>query len=138
MGHADYEVSNKGRIRSWNGSTQAGRKKRSKPLLLKERIIKPSNSKNLPYVVYVLNSGLGREHIYASHAVLEAFVGPRPEGMVACHGPGGSLDNRLENLEWGTQKKNSGEDKLRDGTDARGDKSYNALLSNEDAEQLIK
>lgn len=32
--------------------------------------------------------------------ILEAFVGPPPAGMVACHGNGRRGDNRLENLRW--------------------------------------
>lgn len=47
--------------------------------------------------------------------VLEAFVGPRPEGMECCHGPKGKKDNSLANLSWGTRKKNRGDDIKRDG-----------------------
>ena len=38
--------------------------------------------------------------------VLEAFVGPCPEGMEACHGNDIGTDNRLENLRWGTHLEN--------------------------------
>ncbi|UVK63865.1 HNH endonuclease [Gordonia phage LilyPad] len=38
--------------------------------------------------------------------VLEAFVGPCPEGMEACHGPYGMLDNRVINLRWDTHSEN--------------------------------
>lgn len=34
--------------------------------------------------------------------VLETFVGPRPEGRQCRHLNGNPLDNRLENLAWGT------------------------------------
>lgn len=40
-------------------------------------------------------------------AVLAAFVGPRPPGAVCRHLNGNKLDNRLENLTWGTYKENS-------------------------------
>ena len=33
--------------------------------------------------------------------ILWTFCGECPEGMEACHGPGGQLDNRLVNLRWG-------------------------------------
>ena len=38
--------------------------------------------------------------------VLLTFRGPCPDGKVGCHGEGGSLDNRLENLEYDTQQAN--------------------------------
>lgn len=39
--------------------------------------------------------------------VLEAFVGPRPEGMQACHYPDhDKTNNRLDNLRWDTQSNN--------------------------------
>lgn len=39
--------------------------------------------------------------------VLDAFVGPCPEGMECCHGPGGPSDNRLVNLRWDTREENA-------------------------------
>lgn len=41
------------------------------------------------------------------HLVLEAFVGPRPEGHECRHLNGNPGDNRLENLQWGTSTENS-------------------------------
>jgi len=38
--------------------------------------------------------------------VLEAFVGPRPEGQLARHLNDNPQDNRLENLQWGTPAEN--------------------------------
>ncbi len=40
------------------------------------------------------------------HLVLEAFVGPRPDGMEACHNNGDRFDNRPSNLRWGTRSSN--------------------------------
>lgn len=39
--------------------------------------------------------------------VLTTFVGPRPEGMQACHSNGDKTDNRLENLRWDTPSANN-------------------------------
>lgn len=47
--------------------------------------------------------------------VLTAFAAPRPDGMQACHGPGGQSDNRLSNLRWDTPSENE-LDKVRQGT----------------------
>jgi len=41
------------------------------------------------------------------HLVLGVFVGPRPEGTVACHNNGDGYDNRVENLRWDTRKANA-------------------------------
>jgi len=41
------------------------------------------------------------------HLVLEVFVGPRPEGTVACHNNGDGYDNRVRNLRWDTRKANA-------------------------------
>lgn len=38
--------------------------------------------------------------------VAEHFLGPRPDGMVVCHGPGGQPDNTPGNLRYDTQKEN--------------------------------
>lgn len=38
--------------------------------------------------------------------VLEAFVGPRPPGLVALHGNDIGTDNRVGNLRWGTPSEN--------------------------------
>lgn len=40
------------------------------------------------------------------HLILEAFVGPRPPGLEACHNDGNPLNNRLGNLRWDTHESN--------------------------------
>jgi hypothetical protein len=41
------------------------------------------------------------------HLVLEAFVGPRPEGAQCLHGDDDPANNHLDNLSWGTQRQNN-------------------------------
>jgi hypothetical protein len=54
--------------------------------------------------------------------VLEAFVGPCPKGMEACHGPVNDRTcNRLSNLRWDTPVANNG-DKKQNGTHLSGDR----------------
>ncbi len=57
----------------------------------------------------------GRNHVRQVHRlVLEAFVGPRPDGMEACHYPDSDKENnRLTNLRWDTHDENA-KDRYRD------------------------
>ena len=41
------------------------------------------------------------------HLVLEAFVGPRPDGAVGCHGKKGVLVNEIGNLRWDSVSENN-------------------------------
>lgn len=65
----------------------------------------------------------GRGYAKVHHLVLEAFVGPRPEGMVCCHANDIADDNRLENLRWDTPSSNS-QDKVRNGRDPNARKTH--------------
>ena len=60
--------------------------------------------------------------------VLMAFVGTPLPNQVARHLNGKPLDNRLENLAWGTQQENS-DDAIRHGTKARGSRMGKAKLT---------
>ena len=48
-----------------------------------------------------------------------AFHGPKPEGAMALHCNGNRLDDRSDNLRWGTAKDNS-DDREHHGTQPRG------------------
>jgi hypothetical protein len=127
-----YSASDQGRVRSEERILTGadGRSQRRKARLLKKRI-------EGGYEVVTLNR-LGRRRNFRVHRlVLEAFVGPRPEGMVCRHGPRGGLDNRLENLSWGTHHENLALDRRRDGTHTAGSRNGNAIL-NESAVAFIR
>jgi HNH endonuclease len=65
--------------------------------------------------------------------VLEAFVGPCPPGMEACHDPDPNpANNRLENLRWDTHKANQ-QDMGKHGHSQRGEKMHLAKLTTEKA-----
>lgn len=72
---------------------------------------------------------------YISRLVLEAFKGPCPEGMEACHEDGDKSNNRLGNLRWDTHLANI-DDKLRHGTAQKGSKNPGAKLSDRDIQRL--
>lgn len=62
--------------------------------------------------------------------VLEAFIGPCPQGLVCCHNDGDPRNNRIENLRWDTPKANS-DDALRHGTRAMGSQCNSKLTEEE-------
>ena len=80
-----------------------------------------------------------KTHVEPVHKlVLETFIGPRPEGFVCRHLNGNALDNRLENLCWGTPKENA-QDSIRHGTAVclrHGEQSVAAKLTNADIKTI--
>jgi len=107
-----YEVSDAGRIRN----VRTG----------KIKTYTHNRQKRRPFV------GLWRNNkiriIYPHKAVLEAFVGPRPPRMEACHNNGDPFDNRLENLRWDTTRNNQ-LDRIKHGTSNRGERCAAAKLT---------
>ena len=97
------------------------------------RMLKPSvGSRGYLHVVLSKHS---KTTTYPVHRlILEAFVGPRPEGFEARHLDGNKLNNYLTNLTWGTRSQNS-KDKFRHGTHIRGAQNPNSKLS---ADDIIK
>jgi len=67
--------------------------------------------------------------------VLEAFVGPRPQGSETRHLNGKQADNRLENLTWGTKIENA-KDKALHGTQTRGVTNNTAKLTEEQVYEI--
>ena len=68
--------------------------------------------------------------------VLEAFVGPCPDGMEACHGPDHDpSNNRLENLRWDTHSANM-RDRAKNGTDISGEGNGQAKLTAADVRDI--
>ena len=69
--------------------------------------------------------------------VLEAFVGPRPDGMEACHFPDRNpANNRRDNLRWDTPTSNQA-DKIIHGTTNRGDRCGTAKLTADQVRTII-
>jgi hypothetical protein len=107
-----YEVSNAGQIRNI--------------LTGKLKKFTHDKQKRRPFVGLWRNNKL--RIIYPHKAVLEAFVGPRPQGMEACHNNGDPFDNRLENLRWDTTRNNQ-LDRIKHGTSNRGERCATAKLT---------
>jgi hypothetical protein len=69
--------------------------------------------------------------------VLEAFDRPCPQGMEGCHKDGDPSNNQLVNLRWGTPKENH-QDKVKHGTDGKGERNPNAVLTETDVLTIKK
>jgi hypothetical protein len=89
-----YLVSSFGRVRSLARNTTSG------------RLLKPWTRSRTGYPIYTLSKNGQPTHLPAHEVVLMTFVGPRPDGLVACHGDGDKTNNRLSNLRWDTQSAN--------------------------------
>lgn len=68
--------------------------------------------------------------------VLTLFVGPRPDGMEACHGDDNPWNNRVANLRWDTQLANI-QDRERRNRTARGRAYPQAKLRESDIPEIF-
>lgn len=93
-----YEVSMDGQIRSLPRNGKAGRTMRT---FITEK----------GYRRVYLYRGDRIERVRVHTAVLRAFVGPRPAGMVTRHLDGDPANNHLSNLAWGTPAENEADKK---------------------------
>lgn len=107
-----YDVSDLGRVRSWH-PPHGARGRRRKPYLLT-----PVAKGTGKYLMVMLRQDGTAEDAYVHTLVLTAFVGPRPPGNEARHGPNGRYDNSRPNLCWGTMQENH-QDRVRDGGEAK-------------------
>lgn len=95
-----YEVSSQGRVRSVSRWTKRG-------CHLEGRVLKPAAMKAYGHLHVDLWADGAHETRLVHHLVMEAFVGPRPEGMETRHLDGDAANNRLGNLTYGTSSENS-------------------------------
>jgi len=118
-----YQVSNRGRAKVLP--------RRGRP----EIILKPMPDKDGYCMAGLYMNGkrkMGKIH----RLVLEAFVGPCPPGMEACHENGIKSDNRWpENLRWDTPQSNHA-DRARHGVTNRGERNGNAIFTEKDIREI--
>jgi HNH endonuclease/NUMOD4 motif len=118
-GHAGYQVSDRGRVRSLDRTITYMTKWGPVQRRLNGQELKPGPTTG-GYPTVVLE---GRTR-YIHHCVLEAFVGPRPLRHEAAHGDGNPLNNTLSNLRWASHSANEA-DKRRHGTKLSGARTPN-------------
>lgn len=100
-GFEGYQISDRGRMRS----RKAHWPNRPDRLCQRWHTLKlRQDQKGYPSVI--LYSGSKRYPRRVHRLVLEAFVGSRPDGYVACHNNGDKTDNRPANLRWDTPQSN--------------------------------
>ncbi len=118
VGFPDYSVSDQGRVRRDVGgrSTRPG------------RILNGWQRVKCGYIGVQLQRDKSSFCHAVHRLVLEAFVGPCPEGMECCHNDGDPTNNRLENLRWDTRKSNSA-DKMKHGTVTLGERNGRSKLT---------
>ena len=114
-----YEVSDLGNVRSLPRTIRISDGFRR----LRGRVLRPGINPKTGRRVVVLRGGGPRQTHTIYPLVLEAFVGPRPPGMEACHNNGDHTDDRLINLRWGTSSANT-YDSVRHGTHNNARKTH--------------
>jgi hypothetical protein len=128
-----YDVSNRGNVRSWRwGRTRSTQALADSPRPMKQQIV--PNGGHLQVRLHADTSD-HYAYRYVHQLVLEAFVGPRPEGLEARHLDGNPKNNVVANLAWGTNRENKA-DMIRHGTDTRGARNARAKLTNEQVAQI--
>lgn len=123
VGHEGvYEISSLGRVRT---VARVAIRRNGSPMPVRARILKTFRTPPMGYHAVKLQCGgrhtrvTARVHIL----VLEAFVGPRPEGLVGCHDDGDVDNNGVDNLRWDTQQSNVG-DVVRHGHHREANKTH--------------
>jgi hypothetical protein len=125
-----YEVSSCGRVKSLQRMARTWYGYRT----VSERILRPTvDIYGYLFIVLCVNMKrkVGKIHIL----VLTAFKGIKPVGLETRHLDGDKTNNNIENLEWGTKKLN-GEDRVRHGTQVRGETNAAAKLTTEQVHQI--
>lgn len=131
-GFEDYEVSSFGQVRSLDRVVlySDGRKR-----FFSGKILALDDSNLNGYIQVKLCRGSeGRQGFEVHTLVLLAHVGPRPDGMEACHDNGIKRDNYAWNLRWDTPSNNQ-KDRQKHGTfkpfGKRGEEQHLSKLTEE-------
>lgn len=109
-----HEVSSEGQVRSLERRF-VDAKGRDRPKAAK--VLRPTCKSN-GYLHVTLNHNKRQKTLHVHRMVLEAFVGPCPEGHEALHRDGDKGNNQLSNLRWGTHIENCA-DRTLHGTSAK-------------------
>jgi hypothetical protein len=112
-----YEISSEGRVRSLDrivDEAKTDRYQDGRCFVRKGKLLKPAMRPN-GYLFIGLYSDGHRSLISIHKLVMDAFVGPVPDGMERCHNDGNAQNNRLSNLRYDTSIGNHA-DRMEHGT----------------------
>lgn len=121
-GYAGYEVSDQGNVQRCALYDSYGRLVMPAVLVSQHLSGSPQHHPTRYLEVSLRVGENRRRHVKVHHLVLTEYHGPRPDGLVGCHGPRGTLVNTVDNLRWDTQASN-----IQDMHNARGG-HHNSLL----------
>lgn len=105
-----HEVSDRGRVRSL---ARVSIRSNGRPYTVRGRVLRPGATAEGHRQV-VLHGESEKVTRKVHSLVLEAFVGPRPDGLCGLHGDDDPDNNALDNLRWGTSAENAA-DSVRNG-----------------------
>jgi hypothetical protein len=108
-GFPDYAVSNLGRVASY--------KRPERPIIMRTQI----DRRGYYCVTFSVNDKTYTRSVH--RLLLEAFRGPSEDGQLTRHLNGNPLDNRLENIVWGSTSENL-LDAVRHGTHQMSRKTH--------------
>src|SRR5262245_43976187 len=103
IGHPGYRVGSDGTVQTcWK--LIKGEKRGSRSIQADSWRPMKLRQSNTGYFRVGLRDSVAKKTRYFSvhRLILEAFVGPCPDGYVACHNDGTRSNNRPENLRWDT------------------------------------
>lgn len=129
-----YKISNLGRVKSVPRAimVSGGGTRISSP-----RYLKPAVCPSGHLYVCLCKNTVKHNH-YIHRLVLEAFIGPCPDGMECRHFPDRDpTNNRLDNIQWGSRLCNS-KDKEIHGTKNNGENNKVAKLTRKDVITIRK
>ncbi|WP_299315526.1 NUMOD4 motif-containing HNH endonuclease [uncultured Halomonas sp.] len=100
-----YEVSDKGRVRSRDRQVEATTRQGTTYYSRRRgRLLRPGRMNAFGHLSVAIGKGNSRT---VHSLVMEAFIGPRPDGFDIRHLNGDGSDNRLVNLEYGSRSENN-------------------------------
>ena len=117
-----YEVSDRGGVRSLPREIEVTRNGKTFTRTVAGKLLSPGRYES-GHLFVNLYRGNQPHPVRVHHLVLEAFVEPRPEGMLGLHRDDDPANNHVSNLYWGTYSDNQN-DKVRNGNHHNANKTH--------------